>query len=147
MQIILLEDIKSLGKKGDVKEVSDGYARNFLIPKNIAKIATAELVKQVLDNREKERKTAESRAKDLKNLSETLKAKEIVIKSKGKDGKLFGSVSARDIASKIKEQGFLVEEKMIILKSPIKKTGQYAIEIRLSDNISSNMKLSVVEEN
>ena len=146
MKVILIQDIKSLGKKGDIKDVSEGYARNFLFPKRLAQIASDSAMKSVVAQKEKERKAAQDAAQKLMELSQILKGKEFVIKSKGMGGKLFGSVSAKDIAAEIRKNDIAVDEKMVRLPSPIKKTGQYPIEIKFGENIFSEIKLLIEEE-
>jgi large subunit ribosomal protein L9 len=143
MKIILLQDIKSLGKKGDIKNVSDGYARNFLFPKKLAQLATDLSIKNIITQKEKEKTEEAKNANKMRQLAGALKEKEIVLKSKEKNGKLFGSISARDIAKNLKKEGFNVAEEKIILPDPVKKTGEYEIEIKLTADISSRIKLKV----
>jgi large subunit ribosomal protein L9 len=143
MKIILLQDIKSLGKKGDVKDVAEGYARNFLFPKKMAEVATEDKIKNVMAQKEKEKIEEAKNADKMRQLAVILKEKEIVLKSKEKNGKLFGSISKKDIAENLEKEGFNIAEEKIILASPIKKTGEYKIEIKLGTGVSSHIKLVV----
>ena len=146
MKIILTQDIKTLGKKGDVKDVADGYARNFLFPQKLAQAATGAAIENAAVEKEKEKQRTEENSQKMRALAGTLKEKEIVLKSKEKGGKLFGSISAGDIAEKLKQSGIDLKEENIILKNPIKKTGEYEIEIQLDKDIRSKIKLTVSGE-
>jgi len=131
---------------GDAKEISDGYARNFLIPKKMAEIATPEgIQKAELAKSQQEEKNKSVMEKNQK-LAEDLKKKKIEIRGKEKKGKLFGSITAKEIAKEIKNQGLDLDEKSIILKSPIKEIGEFTIEIDLGHQIKSSLKLSVKGE-
>jgi len=143
MKIILLQDIKTLGKKGDIKDVAEGYARNFLFPQKIAEIATPEAVKNIIAQKEKEKAEEAKNTDKMRQLAGILRDMEIVLKSKEKNGKLFGSISARDISESLKKEGLDVAEEKIILKNPIKKIGEYRVEIKLTADIASHIKLVV----
>ncbi|HPN96327.1 MAG TPA: 50S ribosomal protein L9 [Candidatus Moranbacteria bacterium] len=145
MKIILLQDIKSLGKKGDSKDVSEGYARNFLFPKKIAVLATEVAIKNVEEKRKKEVEEKQKETAKLTELAHILKDKKIVLKYKAKKGKLFGSVSARDIAKELEKENYNVSEKMVKLKDPIKKIGTYSVKLELAPNIISQISLSIEE--
>ena len=143
MKIILLQDIKTLGKKGDIKDVAEGYARNFLFPQKIAEIANPEAVKNIIAQKEKEKAEEAKNTDKMRQLAGILRDMEIVLKSKEKNGKLFGSISARDISESLKKEGLDVAEEKIILKNPIKKIGEYRVEIKLTADIESHIKLVV----
>lgn len=146
MKIILLEDLKTLGKKGDVKDVAEGYARNFLFPKKIAKLATEENIEENEQRKIQEKSGEEAKKGELKALAEKIKNKKIIIKSKEKNGKLFGSISAKDIAEALKKEGLSVLDKDIIINEVIKKTGEYEITVVLSPEIKTVIKLEVAGE-
>lgn len=146
MKVILLQDIKSLGKKGDVKDVSEGYARNFLLPKKMAEIATEEAMKNIMARKEKEKAENAKNTEKMRELAGILKNREVVIKSKEKKGKLFGSISAKEIAGGLKADGVEIASDKIILGSPIKKIGEYAIKIKLAADIQTEIKLKVEGE-
>ena len=143
MKIILTKNVDNLGKIGDIKVVADGYARNFLLPKELAQTATAENVilveKQKAKQREEEKKLTESYRK----MAQSLDKAKINIQVKEKDGKLFGSVGSKDIAKAILDKYFEIPEKSIILKEPIKKIGEYSVKIILPGNISTDIKVIV----
>jgi large subunit ribosomal protein L9 len=146
MKIILIADVKTLGKKGDVKEVAEGYARNFLFPKKLAQAATETAIKNAAAQKEKEMTIDQANAQKMRQIADILKSQEIVLKSKEKGGKLFGSISAKDIAKHLQQSGIELKDENIILKNPIKKIGEYEIEIRLAKDISGKIKLVVKGE-
>ncbi|MCX6761903.1 MAG: 50S ribosomal protein L9 [Candidatus Moranbacteria bacterium] len=147
MQIILLRDVKNLGKKGELKNVSDGYARNFLFAKKLAEVATKESVARVEAQRKKEKTVELENLEKTKKLAAELKDKLIEIKAKGKEeGKLFGSISAKDVAGEISKLGFTVSEKSIIMDAHIKEVGEYEIKISLAQGIETKIKLLVSKE-
>ena len=132
MKVILLQDIASLGKKYDVKNVSDGYARNFLVPKNLAKIATPKAIKAIEAEKkrlEEERKVQEDILQ--KNL-EGLKDLKVVWDGKNNEkGHLFAGIHSQDISKILKEQSHLdIPAELIQLEKPIKETGQYKIKVK-----------------
>lgn len=145
MKVILLEDVRSLGKTGDIVKVNDGYARNMLFPKGLAKEATAGNIK-ALENR----KAAEAeRQAELKAEAEEIKAKlenqVIELKSKGGEGgRLFGAVTNVDVAKAIKEQkNFDIDKKKIQISAPIKTVGEHEATIKLYTDINATVKINV----
>ena len=147
MQIILLQNVKNLGKKGELKNVSDGYARNFLFAKKLAEIATKEATAKLEIQKEKERATELEELEKTKKLASELKDKQIEIKAKGKEeGKLFGSISAKEITKEINALGFNLSEKAIVLETNIKAIGEYEIKISLADGVETKIKLKVSKE-
>lgn len=143
MKVILLQDVKSLGKKGDVKEVADGYAQNFLLPKKIAEIATENVVRIFQSQKEKEQKNKMAEKEQMKKIIDTLKSKKIFISAKEKGGKLFGSVTAKNIAEVLEKEGLNISESSIIIKKAIKKTGEHEIEVKLMEGIETKITLEV----
>jgi large subunit ribosomal protein L9 len=148
MKVILLENIENLGKKGESHEVKEGFGRNFLIPRHLAIPATKgnvkslqEHAKKLIDRKEREAKTAEGTKQRLDEASITIKHKA------GQDGKLFGSVTAKELAEVIKKElGIAVDRKSIRLDDPIKMTGAYAVEIHLEKGITAQVKVEVEQE-
>lgn len=147
MKIILLKDIPALGKKNEVKEVSGGYARNFLLPQKLAEPATdaaisALAAKKAHDEREKseEENKYNAAAEKLKTAVMSLKVK------MGEKGKAFGSVTAQKIADALKKQGVAVEKEWIALAEPIKTIGEHAIEIKFPHGIVGETKIIVEAE-
>jgi large subunit ribosomal protein L9 len=147
MEVILLEDIPALGKIGDLVKVADGYARNFLIPKQKAVKATSKKLKSlehekrlVQDRLEKSTKDAERLAKRLEDYSCT------IAKPVGESGKLFGAVTSMEIEQNLLENGFKVERKNILLEEPIKSLGIYAVPVKLNPDVTASLKVWVVKE-
>lgn len=147
MKVIFTEDVKGKGKKGEMKDVADGYARNFLIPKGLAAEATTDTIntmklkKKANDARIEEEK-AQARA-----AAEKLKGAQVVIKAKaGESGKLFGSVTSQEISDALKEQfGIEIEKNRIVQGDPIKSYGSYTIKAKLGYEISGDINLIVTE--
>lgn len=147
MKVILLQDVKGLGKAGQVVNASDGYARNFLLPKKLVMEATESNLKAL----ERQRAEIEARRAMDKAVAEDLKkkveaAEPVVIESKaGGAGKLFGSVTSKDIADAFfKEYKIELDKKKIVLKEPIKQAGPAEAELKLFEGISAKLKLNVV---
>ncbi|KKP79070.1 MAG: 50S ribosomal protein L9 [Candidatus Moranbacteria bacterium RIFOXYA12_FULL_35_19] len=143
MRIILLQDIKSLGKKGDIKDVAEGYARNFLFPKKIAQIATESAIKQMEIQKEREKSLELAKNIELKSLAEKIKGKKIVITAKEKKGKLFGSITAKNIKEELEKEGLNISTDSVIIKETIKKIGEYEIEIKLTEKIKEKIKIEI----
>ncbi len=140
MQVILKEDIKKLGKVGDIVNVADGYARNFLLAQNKAEVATPEAIEKVKASKEQQEKKREEELSRAREIAQKIENKKIVIKSKGEGEKLFGSVTAKEIAEQLGEG---VAEENIILEKPIKRIGEVEIVVKFSDDIKSKIILSV----
>ena len=144
MKVILLQDVKKLGKKGDVVSTSDGYARNFLFPRNLAQEATDSNL-HVLNAKkdvERRRKTAEIEA--AQKLADDLRDKVVKIDAKaGDSGKLFGAITSKDIADKINDQFNVKVDKKKIVMDTIKIAGTYNIEVKLYPEVSTKMKVMV----
>ncbi len=146
MKVILLQEVKKLGDRGDVKEVSNGYARNFLIPKGLAMEATPKALKDL----ETQKKTLERKEQDEKEkmeaLAEKLKGVKVTLSARvGEGGKLFGSVTSKDIAQKLQEQGYNVDRRKIDLGEPIRGLGSYTVTLKLHPEISAEIEV-IVEE-
>lgn len=147
MELILISDVKSLGKKGDKVKVSDGYAKNFLLPKNLA----IEANKANLNNLKGQNEAIAYKKQQEKESAEKLKSiienKTISLKGKsGDNGKLFGSVTSKEISEGLKETfGVDVDKKKIVLKDPIKNFGTYHIDVKLYTGISAKITVSVAE--
>ncbi|MDD7408669.1 MAG: 50S ribosomal protein L9 [Anaerovoracaceae bacterium] len=145
MKVILLQDVRSLGKAGEIVKVSDGYARNKLLPAKLAKEATAGNIK-ALEN-QKARKAEELAAEkaEAEKIKAELDGKEISLKSKGGEGgKLFGAVTNMDIAAAVKEQkGYDIDKKKIKIPEPIKTAGVHEAEIKLFTDVSARIKVNV----
>ena len=147
MQVILLEDVPSLGKMGDLVRVAEGYGRNFLIPQKKAMVATEKNVK-ALDHQKRQvqyriiktKKDAEAAAQRIEGLSCTLK------KNIGESGKLFGSVTTMEIETFLKEHGITVDRKKIHMDEPIKSLGMFSVPIKLHPDVTAHLKVWVEQE-
>ena len=144
MKVILKEDVKDLGIMGTVLDVANGYGRNYLIPQNLAVEANPKNIKQleheknrILAKAKKIRKSAEDAAEEMSKLSITIEAKS------GEEDKLFGSVTAKDIAEEIAKQGIDVDKRKIVLTEPIKHLGSYEVAVKIHHDVTANVKLEV----
>src|SRR5262252_8727431 len=147
MEVILREHVDNLGKRGEVVKVADGYARNFLLPRKLALVATEGNKKQIERERAKfEAKEAEER-KVLEALAEKLNAVEIVIARRvGDTEALYGSVTAADISDALKDKGFDVDKRKIQLAEPLKKVGEVTVPVKLNRDVAARVKVSVAPE-
>jgi len=145
MKVVLLQDVKGLGKKDSIVEVNDGYARNYLIPRKLATPLTEGLEKHIKEKKEAEQKKKEKELMLAKELAEKLEKSQIVIKAKaGENGKLFGSITNKEIADEIKKQlGIDIDKKKIDLEDPIKQIGSYEVSIRLYQGVLAKLKVHV----
>lgn len=147
MKVILKDTIESLGKAGDTVKVSDGYARNYLIPRGLAVEASNKTLKafehekkQIMQKLERERKAAETLAERIRGTTCTL------IRRVGEQDKLFGSVTAKDIEKSLHEQGIEIDKKMIVLDEPIKSTGEFPLKIKLRPGVFTEIRVIVEAE-
>ncbi|AWZ49732.1 50S ribosomal protein L9 [Hathewaya limosa] len=147
MKVILLKDVKGKGKKGQVVNVSDGYARNFLFPKNLAEEATNSSLNILNKKNEIERKQKLAEVEEAQRQAENLKNKEITIKAKsGENGKLFGAITNKDISVELKKKFNIDVDKKKIVMETIKLAGTYDIEVKLYAEVSAKMKVVVLSE-
>ncbi len=147
MKIILLQDIKNVGKKGDVIQASDGYARNFLFPRKLAQEASDSNMHILNNKKENERKEKLEKLEAAQRLAAELKGKEIIIKAKaGESGKLFGAITSKDVAELIKEKYKIEIDKKKIVMDTIKLAGGYEIDVKLYPEVSTKMKVIIVPQ-
>lgn len=148
MEVILLKDVKNIGKKGDIVKVKDGYGRNFLIPRGLAAIATNEAVNQRNLKMESKNRRKEEELDEAKALAANINDKKIEIGVKvGENGKLFGSVTNKEVAEQVKKQlGHKVERKRITLKDPIRMIGTYEIPVRIHPKVTATIKVVLKEQ-
>ena len=147
MKVILLQDVKKIGKKGDVIEASDGYARNFLFPKKLAQEATESNLHILNNKKENDRKQKLAEIEAAQKLAGELKGKEITIKAKtGENGKLFGAITSKDVAELIKTQYKVAVDKKKIVMETIKVAGGYTIEVKLYPEVTTKMKVVIVPQ-
>ena len=144
MKIILLQDVKGQGKKGDLIDVNEGYARNFLIKKGLAEAATANKVNELNQRKSSEAYHKSEELKAMRALAQEVNGKTIPVKIKvGQNGKVFGSVTAADVSDGLKAAGYDVDKKKIVLANPIKMVGEYEVTLKLAEGISAKITVSV----
>ena len=147
MKVILLQDVKALGKKGDVVNVNDGYARNFILPKKLGVEANGKNLNDLKLQKNNEAKVAQEHLDAAKKLAEELKAGKVVLTMKvGEGGRTFGSVSSKEIAEAVKEQMHLdIDKKKIQLKEQIKTLGTHIVSVKLHPEVTAELNVSVKE--
>lgn len=147
MKVILLKDVKKLGKAGEVANVADGYARNFLLAQGLAEQATGASLKKVEKIKTDKAAAEKAMAEELRKRAEKVSGKKITITAKAKDGKLFGSIDAGKIAEEIKSQlGVEVEGSSVELDSPIKEVGELNVNVSFSDEIRAKLAVEIKED-
>lgn len=148
MKVILLADVKGQGKKNEVIEVSDGYGKNFLIPRKLAKLADAQSVNDAKTKESARLYRLEIEKKDAQELAEKLKKITVTIKAScGGDGRLYGSVTAKDISERLAaDYGITLDKRKLVVKDPIKAYGKYALEVRLYPEVTGTLNLLVTAE-
>ncbi len=147
MKVILLQDVKGQGKKGEVVEVNEGYARNFLIKKGMAEVATAAKLNDISMKKSAADFHKAEEEKATRELAKTISGKTFTVKIKaGQNGKVFGSVTAANISESLAAAGYAVDKKKIILAQPIKNLGVYEVELKLMEGISAKIKVEAVAE-
>ncbi len=147
MEVILLEDVPSLGKMGELVKVADGYGRNFLIPKGKAVRATSKKINALEHEKRLVQDRLDRSAKEMEEFITRLEDYSCTIsKSVGESGKLFGAVTSMEIEQNLRESGFNVERKNILLEEPIKSLGIYTVPVKLSPEVTANLKVWVVKE-
>jgi large subunit ribosomal protein L9 len=146
MKIILKEDVSNLGFIGDTVTVADGYARNYLFPKNLAAIANPRNIKVfehekriISEKIKKQKTTADDMASRLTALNITLKAKV------GEEGKLFGAITNKDIVEYLAASGFVLDKRKVVLESPIKRTGEHSFKVKIHPEVTVSLKVNVEE--
>lgn len=145
MEVILLEDVKSLGKKGDVVKVSDGYARNYILPKKMGLEATQKNLNDLKLQKAAEERRQKEIYEEAKQLAQKIQEGMITLTIKsGEGGRTFGSVSTKEIASAIKEQmGYEIDKKKLTLAEPLKNVGTFTVPIKLHPKVTAQLKVQV----
>ena len=148
MKVILLADVKGQGKKNDVIEVSDGYGKNFLIPRKLAKPADAQSLNDVKVKEAARLYRIETEKKEAKELAEKLKG--ILVKipaSSGADGRLYGSVTTKDVSERLQaDHGIVIDKRKIVMNDPIKAYGKYSLEAKLYTEVNGTINVLVCEK-
>ncbi len=147
MRVILIKDVENLGKQYDLKEVKDGYARNFLIPQGLAKPATKEAVKWAEAQKEIIAKKAEEDLNKYQEVASKIDGFELIISVKiGEEGQLFEKINNQKISEKLKEAGYDVKKSQIELASPIGELGEFKVKIKFAHNLESEITIIITEE-
>lgn len=145
MRVILKQDISTLGRAGDIKEVKDGYARNYLFPRGLVMSATVRSVKEKAFLENVQARKIAKRKKSAEELSAQLNGKEVTLQAKvGEDNKLFGSITNIQVAKQLESMGFAVDRRSIVLDDNIKALGNYKIQVKLHDGVNAQIMLHVV---
>ena len=147
MEVILLEDVKSLGKKGQIVKINDGYARNFVLPKKLGLEATPKNLNDLKLKKANEDKIAKEKLEAAKEFAKVLEESTVVVKIKsGEGGRTFGSVSSKEIAQEAKKQlDFDIDKKKIVLDEPFRTLGTHVIQIKLHKDVTAKMNVKVQE--
>jgi large subunit ribosomal protein L9 len=145
MEVILMEDVKSLGKKGEIVKVNDGYARNFILPKKLGIEASKQNIYELKLQKDAEDRRQKEILEEAKQLAKKLEASTVNLKIKaGEGGKTFGSISTKEIAAALNEQpGFELDKKKIQLSEPIKNAGTYTVGVKLHPKVTAEIKVVV----
>ena len=148
MKVILTQDVKKIGKKGEIINASDGYAKNFLFPKKLAVPADTQNLNELKAKQASEKHKKEIETEEAKKIAEQIKQIKITIKAKiGENQKLFGSITSKEIAEQIeKELKIKIDKKKITLKDPIKTIGEYPIEIKLYEGVNLKTTVQIIPE-
>ena len=145
MKVILKQDVKGTGKKGDILDVSDGFAKNFLLKKGLAEQASSVAVSSLEKQKEGEAPRRAEGGAAIRELAKKMDKAQVKVAIKcGENGKVFGSVTSKEIAARLAELGYDVDKKKILLKDPIKTVGDYAVEVRLMESVTAKIFVSVV---
>lgn len=147
MKVILKQDVKGTGKKGDIIDVSDGFAKNFLLKKGLAEIASSVAVNSLKLQKEAEERRRAEEIKAIRELAAKIDKTTVDVTIKcGENGKVFGSVTSKEIANKLADMGYDIDKKKIVLKEPLKIAGDYPVEIRFMESVSAKINVSVKPE-
>ncbi len=147
MKVILLDDVAKLGRRGEVRDVSDGYARNYLIPQKLALNATTGNLKNLVQIRSQQ----DAKASRIKSDAEALRERIEALSSEerrqaSEDGRLFGSVTAQDVVDFLAKSGIPIEKRRVLLDEPIKALGEFAVPIRVHPEVTAQLKVAVVRD-
>ena len=147
MKVILKQDVKGTGKKGEILDVSDGYAKIFLLKKGLAEQASSVAVNSLKLQQEAEARRKAEEIREIRELAKKMDKSKVTVSIKcGENGKVFGSVTSKEIASKLAEHDFDVDKKKILLKEALNTVGDYAVEIRLMEGVSAKIFVTVIPE-
>lgn len=147
MKVLLCEDIRKLGWLGDVVEVAEGYARNYLLPQGLAQVATENNIRAIADEKAKRAEARIEERKRMETAAEAVAGAEVVLAAKANEqGHLFGSVTEKDIAQNLRGQGFTVADEVVVLREHIKEVGTHEVPLRFADDVKATVSVVVVAE-
>ena len=147
MKVILIKNVTDLGRAGEIKQVSDGYARNYLLPNNLVRVATERAVGDLETKNKQHNKALENKVKRFKELAKKIDNIKIIVKAKADDKKtLFGSINAGKIAEELKNRNYEIDSKYIMLDQPIKQLGYYDVVINFGSGVTAKVGLTVTRE-
>lgn len=147
MKVILQKDVKNLGKKGDAVEVSEGYARNYLVPRGLVIMATDANLRTLKQEQEAKQNRKEREKKEAADLARKMSDMKVTIAAKaGEAGRIFGSVTSADIAAALEKKGVKVDKRKIELKDPIKVLGEYKVDVRVYQEVLATLTVKVTGE-
>jgi len=147
MKVILLQDVDKVGKKFEVKEVAQGYARNFLFARNLAKPATTKALEWLEMQKDISSQKAEEELKSIQDLASSLDDLEVpVVVKVGEEGQLFESINAQKISEHLKEMGYEVKKSQVKLENPLKEVGEFPVKIALEHNLEAEIRIIITEE-
>ena len=144
MKVLLLQDVKSQGKKGEIINVSDGYANNFLLKKGLGVVATADTINSIAIHDKAVQKQKEAQRQQAQENANKLKGQTVrIVASTGAQGKMYGSITNKEIADELVKMGFAVDKKQVVLKDPIRVKGNFTATVKLSAEISATINIAV----
>lgn len=147
MKVVFLQDVKGQGKKGEVKEISDGYVRNFLLPKKLVEVATDGSLKVLDQQKKSEQKRKEQEKQDALDLAAKINELTVTIKAKsGEGGRLFGAITSKQIAEALEKVKFKIDKRKILLEDAIRTLGVTQVPVKLHQEVTATFKVHVVEE-
>jgi large subunit ribosomal protein L9 len=147
MKVILIQDVENLGSAGDIVEVAKGYGRNFLIPRNLAVVASTRNIKKLEHQKNMVEAKVRKESEKSGSLLEKVDGQEVIVRANvGEEGKLFGSVTSADIAEELGKLGFAIDRKQIVLDSAIKSIGEHRMKVRVSSGLFAEIVVTVVPE-
>jgi large subunit ribosomal protein L9 len=147
MQVILMKRVEKLGDTGDIVDVANGYARNYLLPRGLATLVSPSKIQEAQVRKKKEATKREEERKDLQTLAKELSSQELTLRIKAtEEGRLFGSISPALIAKELSDRGYTIEETAIALEENIKECGTYTVSLNFQHGVKAQIKLAVVKE-
>jgi large subunit ribosomal protein L9 len=147
MKVVFLKDVKGQGKKGEVKEVSDGYANHFLIAQGLAKPATSGAVNQIAQQKKSEQFKKDREKEEAQKLADQITSLQITIKAKaGEGGKLFGAITNKQISEELEQKNLIIDKRKLLMDEPIRHLGVSEINVKLHHDVIANLKIQVIDE-